>query len=410
MRELDLILYGATGFVGRLVAEHLAAVAPPDLRVGLAGRSVERLERVRADLGPAADGWLLALADSGDAASLRSLAERSRVVVSTVGPYLRHGLPLAEACADAGTDYLDLTGEVLFVRELVERCHERAERSGARLVVSSGFDSVPSDLSVHVLAALAAERGAGGLTDTTLRVRELSGGISGGTIDSLRAQLERAQGDPSLRRILADPAALTGGVPVREAPDASRHFRDAETGEWAAPFVMASYNTRLVLRSHALRGRGYGDGFRYREIVPTGRGTAGRVRAAGLAAGVKALGAAMATPGLRRVVDAALPAPGEGPSEEVRERGHFRLVTSTRTERGDRLEAVFAAQGDPGYAATSVMLGEAALALALDGERCSPRGGVLTPATAMGDVLVERLRAQGFTIDAAPAREPSGAA
>ncbi|MCR8671857.1 trans-acting enoyl reductase family protein, partial [Agrococcus sp. HG114] len=286
MRELDLILYGATGFVGRLVAEHLAEATPPGLRVGLAGRSLDRLERVRAALGPAASEWLLVLADSGDEPSLRSMAERSRVVASTVGPYLRYGLPLVEACAAAGTDYADLTGEVLFVREAIERCHDAARGSGARLVVSCGFDSVPSDLSVHVLHALAADRGAGGLTDTTLRARELSGGISGGTVDSLRAQLELAGRDRHLRRILADPAALTGGVAVRAAADARRQFRDGETGEWAAPFVMASYKTRLVLRSHALRGRGYGDRFRYREIVPTGRGVGGRLRATGLAAGV----------------------------------------------------------------------------------------------------------------------------
>ena len=399
-RELDLVLYGATGFVGRLVAAHLAEAASAGLRVGLAGRSSERLERVRAGLGPAASDWLLVLADSGDPASLRTLAARSRVVASTVGPYLRHGILLAEACAAAGADYVDLTGEVLFVRELIDRCHGTAQRTGARVVVSCGFDSVPSDLAVHLLHAHAATAGAGALTDTTLRVRALLGGVSGGTIDSLRAQLELVRSQPRLRALLADPAALTGGARVEGRADAPRPFQDGETGEWVAPFVMADYNTRLVLRSYVLRDRAYGDRFRYREVLPAGRGFVGRLRAGGIAAGLRLLTTAMATPVLRRALDAALPAPGEGPSAARRAAGSFRVVTSTRAQDGRRFEATVAAQGDPGYAATAVMLGQAALALAVDGERCSAEGGVLTPAVALGDVLVERLRAQGFTIAA----------
>lgn len=413
-RDLDLTLFGATGFVGRLVAEHLAGAAPAGLRVGLAGRSRERLEAVRNGLGPAAATWPLVVADSSDDDGLRALAQRSRVIVSTVGPYQRHGLPLATACAEAGTDYADLTGEVLFVRELVEHCHETARSTGARIVVSCGFDSVPSDLAVHLLHRRAVADGAGGLTDTTLRVRRLVGGLSGGTIDSMRLQLRRAAEDPSLRRVLADPGALSGAAPVAPGqPDVSRQFLDAETGEWDAPFVMAGYNTRLVRRSDALlrassgegsgSGTGYGDGFRYREVLPTGRGLGGRMRAAAIASAMGAAVVAMATPGVRALVERALPAPGEGPSEERRRAGSFAMETTTRTADGRRYRATVAAQGDPGYAATSVMLGQAGLALAVDGDRCSTEGGVLTPAVAMGDVLVERLRAQGFTLEVAPA-------
>ncbi|WP_347753685.1 saccharopine dehydrogenase NADP-binding domain-containing protein [Agrococcus sp. ProA11] len=402
-RDLDLTLFGATGFVGRLVAAHLAYAAPAGLRVALAGRSRERLEAVRAGLGPVAAGWPLVVADSDDHGSLRALVERSRVVVTTVGPYQRHGLPLAAACAEAGTDYADLTGEVLFVRELIERCHDTARASGARIVVSCGFDSVPSDLAVQLLHRQALADRAGALGDTTMRVRRLQGGVSGGTLDSLRLQQHRVAQDPALGRILADPAALSGGAPIAAGQrDVRRPFLDAETGEWNAPFVMAGYNTRVVRRSDALAGGAYGDEFRYREVLPTGRGVGGRIRAAAIAAAM-AVAAAMATPWLGGIIDRVLPAPGEGPSEQRRSAGSFRLETTTRTSSGRAYRATVAAQGDPGYAATAVMLGEAGLSLAVDGDRCSAEGGVLTPAVAMGDVLVDRLRAQGFTLETAPA-------
>ena len=398
-RELDLVLFGATGFVGRLTAEHLSATAPVGLRIGLAGRSRDRLEQVRDRLGAAAGTWQLLHADSTDAASLRSLAASTRVVVSTVGPYLRHGIPLVRACAEAGTDYADLTGEVLFVREVIDRFHEAARASGARLVTSCGFDSVPSDVAVHLLHQRAAADGAGGLTDTTLRVQKLKGGLSGGTIDSMRLQVRTAAEDPMLRRVVTDPEALSGGVPGAPGQrDVWTPFVDAETGQWDAPFVMASYNTRLVRRSNALLGRGYGPRFRYREVTPVGDGLRGRLRAQALTAALGALLLGLTTPGLRAVVDRVLPSPGQGPSEESRRNGSFRMATTTTTEDGRRYAASVAAQGDPGYAATSVMLGQSGLALAVDGDRCATEGGVLTPAVAMGDVLVERLRSQGFEL------------
>jgi short subunit dehydrogenase-like uncharacterized protein len=408
-RELDLTLFGASGFVGRLVAEHLARTAPAGLRIALAGRSQERLARVRSELPGAAADWPLVLADSGDRASLRAMAARTRVVVSAVGPYLRHGIPLVEACAELGTDYADLSGEVLFVREIVDRCHDAAVASGARIVVSCGFDAVPSDLAVHLLHERALADDAGALTDTTLRVRRLAGGLSGGTIDSMRLQLERVRGDRSAQRIVADPAALSGGRATTPGqPDRWRHFADGETGAWNAPFVMSGYNTRLVRRSDTLLGGAYGNRFRYREVVPTGRGLPGRLRAALLAAGLRAAMAGMATPGVRDVLDRLLPASGEGPSAERRRTGSFVMETTTRTERGRRYTATVAAEGDPGYAATSVMLGQAGLALAVDGDRCSEQGGVLTPAVALGEVLVERLREQGFRLDVQEAPAGTG--
>ncbi|OLT44616.1 enoyl-ACP reductase [Serinicoccus sp. CNJ-927] len=399
-RDLDITVYGATGFVGELVAEHLAQAAPEGTVIALAGRSEPRLRAVRDRLGERAAEWPLVVADSSDGDSLRAMAQRSRVVVSTVGPYQRHGLPLVLACAEAGTDYADLTGEVLFVREAIEQAHEVARRSGARIVVSCGFDSVPSDLGVHLLHRAAQEAGAGGLTDTTMWVREAKGGFSGGTVDSMRGQLRQMADEPHLRRVVADPFALSGGrsgAPGQR--DVMRPFVEQDSGRWTAPFVMASYNTRVVRRSDALRDGAYGPAFRYREVIGTGRGWRGAVRARLVAGGLGALAGSMMVPGLRSLVDRALPSPGEGPSRETREAGSFRTETITTTQDGRRWAATVAAQGDPGYAATSVELGQAALVLLATRGEQGRSGGVLTPAVALGDDLVAALRAQGFTLE-----------
>lgn len=406
----DLTLFGATGFVGRLAVRHLAAQAPADLRVILAGRSRERLEQVCTEEGR--PDWDVCVADSGDAASLLELVRGTRVVASTVGPYARHGMPLLEACAREGTDYVDLTGEVLFVRAAIDRAHETAEATGAKLVVSCGFDSVPSDLAVHLLHRAARDDDAGGLTDTTLLVTRLRGGVSGGTVDSMREQLRVVRADRELARAARDPYALAPD-PVTEPRtpgqrDSTSVFVEHDTGVWTAPFLMASYNTRLVRRSHALarsakHPQGYGERFRYRELMATGHGARGRRRAELVRAGLGALWLGLSTPRLSWIADLALPAPGEGPSPQQQSEGHFQMVARTTTEAGRRYVSTVGAQGDPGYAATSVMVGQAALALAVEPDRCSPSGGVLTPAAAMGDVLAERLGSQGFTVEVGPA-------
>ncbi|MGY2084073.1 saccharopine dehydrogenase family protein [Blastococcus sp. SYSU DS0539] len=400
-RTYDLVVYGATGFVGRLLAAYLAEHAPEDTRIALAGRSRSRLEEVRDALPAGGRNWGLAEADSTDAASLAALAGSTRVLATTVGPYARYGLPVVEACARAGTHYADLTGEVLFVRDAIERCDDVAKETGARIVHACGYDSIPSDLSAMLLARRAHEDGAGGLRDVQL-VATARGGFSGGTIDSMRAQLEAVQDDPALRRRLTDPYALS---PDRDAEPDTRQPRDAvppsrtPDGRWTAPFVMASFNTRIVRRSNALQDWAYGRSLRYGEVMGCGRGPLGAVTAAGVTAGLAGTLAAMGFGPTRALLDRVLPAPGSGPSESVREKGWFRMVVEAGTEDGRRYRATAAGQGDPGYAATAVMLGESALALALDGDRLPDRAGSLTPATAMGEVLVERLRAAGHTYE-----------
>ena len=396
-RTHDLVVFGATGFVGRLLAAYLAEHAPPDLRMALAGRSRSRCEEVRGGLPAAARDWGVLEADASDPASMAALAARTRVVATTVGPYARYGLPLVEACAAAGTHYADLTGEVLFVRDAITRTDARARETGARIVHACGYDSIPSDLATLLLAARAAADGAGGLTDVRL-VALLRGGFSGGTIDSARAQMEALQENPSLRRVAADPFALS---PDRAAEPDTRQPRDAglpaqtADGRWTAPFVMAPFNTRIVRRSNALQGWAYGRGLSYGEVMGVGRGPSGALTAAGVTAGLAGTLAAMTFAPTRALLDRVLPAPGTGPSEEARARGWFRMVVDAATEDGRRYRATAAGDGDPGYAATAVMLGESALALALDGNRLPDRAGSLTPATALGDVLVERLRAAG---------------
>ena len=403
-RPLDLIVYGASGFVGRLLAAYLAEHAPPGTRVALAGRSRARVEEVRAALPPSARGWPVLVADSADADSLTAVAEQTRVVVTTVGPYARYGLPVVDACASAGTDYADLTGEVLFVRDAIDAHDAVARGTGARLVHACGYDSVPSDLSVLLLAERAAADGAGGLTDVRL-VATASGGFSGGTIDSLRAQLDAVRGDRALRRLAADPFALSpdrGSEPgTPQPPDTPPSARTAD-GRWTAPFVMAPFNTRVVRRSNALQDWSYGRSLRYGEVMGCGRGPVGALTAAGVTAGLAGLVAGMAFPPSRAVLDRVLPAPGDGPSERTRERGWFRMVVDAATESGRRYRATASGPGDPGYAATAVMLGETALALALDRDRLPDRAGSLTPATALGGVLVERLRAAGHTYEVVP--------
>ncbi|GAB1642288.1 saccharopine dehydrogenase family protein [Krasilnikovia sp. MM14-A1259] len=408
VRDLDIIVYGATGFVGVLTAEHLAGYAPAGTRIALAGRSEQRLTAVRDRLGV---DWPVLVADGDDTAALERLAASAHVILTTAGPYAKYGRKLARACAAAGTDYVDLTGEVLFVRDSIDENHELASSTGARIVHSCGFDSIPSDLGVHVLHERVRADDAGDLTDTTLVVTRLRGGVSGGTIDSLRHQLDQVRRDKRLRRLAASPYALS---PDRERePDLGRQsdmvsLRGAEVAPGLkgslAPFVMAPYNTRVVRRSNALRGWAYGRRLRYREVMSVGTSRLAPVLAAGTKVGLAALVVGLSVPPTRFVLDRVLPKPGEGPDEQARRTGHFTIDLFTTTTSGARYTARVKAKGDPGYAATALMIAESALALAVDRKDlpASP-GGVLTPATGIGDALVRRLRAAGMELSAQPA-------
>ena len=403
-RDLDVVLYGATGFVGRLTARYLAEHAPEGARIGLGGRTEAKLAQLRGELGARAADWPLLVADSGDAAGLAALAGRARAVATTVGPYQRYGLALAQACAEAGAHYADLTGEVLFMREVIDRFDATARETGAKVVHSCGFDSIPSDLGVLALHRAALRDGAGDLEDTTFVLERVSGGFSGGTLDSLRGQLDEMRRDPAQRKVAGDPYALS---PDRSAePDLGRERelqsveRDPELG-WLAPFVMAGINTRVVRRSNALQGHAYGRRFRYREVMSAGEGPLAPVKAGAIVAGLGGMVAGLSFGPTRKLLDRVLPAAGEGPSEAAQRKGFYEIAIHTRTSSSRRYTARVAQQGDPGYAATAVLLGQSALCLALDGDRLPAGGGVLTPATAMGDVLADRLRGAGVTLDVA---------
>jgi short subunit dehydrogenase-like uncharacterized protein len=315
-------------------------------------------------------------------------------------------MELVGACAAGGTHYADLNGEVLFMRDAIDRHHEAAVASGARIVHSCGFDSIPSDLGVYVLWQAVQRDGAGELEDTLMAVTRMRGGISGGTLASLKGQLDEVRGDRAQARVAVDPYALS---PHRDAePDLGNErdlqsvSRDDDFG-WLAPFMMAGINTKAVRRSNALLGWAYGRTFRYREVMAFGDGLDAPIKAGAVTAGVAALAGGLSFGPTRTVLDRVLPDPGEGPSEEARESGRFRIEFRTRTSTGATYRGKVEAQGDPGYKATAVMFGESALCLALDAARLPERAGVLTPATAMGDALVDRLRAAGHTYEAGPA-------
>lgn len=408
VRDLDVVLYGATGFVGALVARHLVRNAPEGTRIALAGRSEEKLAALRGGLGERARDWPLFVAEAGDRPALEKIAGAAHVVITTVGPYVEYGRTLVGACARAGTDYVDLCGEALFVRESIDAHHGTASSTGARIVHACGFDSIPSDINVHTLHEKVRADGAGELAETISVLTAVSGGVSGGTIDSVRRQIDTMRKDREARRLAMDPYTLS---PDRAAePDLGRQSdlvlgsgRKAGTTlrGTLAPFPMAPFNNRVVRRSAALRDHAYGSRFRYREAMSVGRSPLSPLFAVGVAGALGAVLAGLSFPPTRRLLDRVLPKPGDGPGPRTREKGHFTLDTFTVTTTGARYAVRFRAQGDPGYSATAVMLAESALALVHDRAALpAVDGGVLTPATALGDALTERLRAAGMTVDA----------
>jgi len=378
----------------------------------LAGRSQDKLLAVRETLGDKAQSWPLLTADASEPSTLNAMAARTQVVVTTVGPYLKYGLPLVAACAAAGTDYADLTGEAIFIRESIDLYHKQAFDTGARIVHSCGFDSIPSDLTVFALHRRAEQDHAGQLGDTNLVVRSLAGGVSGGTVASMIELMRTASSDPEARRVMSDPYTLTpdrAAEPELGAQPDIRWRRGREIapeldGYWVGAFVMAVANTRIVRRSNALLDYAYGRKFEYAEQMSMGRSFVAPAAAAMATVGnaaTMALGSRYFDRLPNKLVERIAPAPGSGPSERAREQGHYKFETYTTTTTGARYRATMSQKGDPGYKATSVLLGESGLTLALDRDRLSDLRGVLTPATAMGDALMARFPGAGVLLETA---------
>ena len=375
-REFDIVVYGASGFTGRLVAEYLAGRKGAATRWAMAGRDFAKLAAVRDEIGAPSDLPLIA-ADASNPQSLRGMAKRTRVVLTTVGPYQLYGSDLVAACAAEGTDYADLCGEPAWMRAMIDANDAQAKKTGARIVFSCGFDSIPFDLGVLFLQAEAKKRFGAAFSRVKGRVRKMRGTFSGGTAASLKATLAAAAKDPNIVALLKNPFALTPGFEGPKQPSGMKPEFDDDFGSWMAPFVMAAINTRNVHRTNALTGCSFGRDFVYDEMVMTGAGEKGEQIAKG-----------MATQGSGMEGDKG-PKPGEGPSREERENGFYDLVFLGVGADGRKLAASVKGDKDPGYGSTSKMIAETALALAEDD---TVAGGVWTPGAALGLPLAERLQ------------------
>ncbi len=392
----DLIVFGATSFVGQILTRYLAERVGGELDWAIAGRSAAKLASLKDSLGPRAAQLPTMIADSADDGSLRGLCSQTRVVISTVGPYALYGEPLVRACVETGTDYCDLAGEVQWIRRMIERYEGRAREYGARIVHCCGFDSIPSDLGVYFLQQEAMRRFGQPCPRVKMRVRAMRGGFSGGTVASLMNVIKEAAADPALRRQLANPYSLCPPArsPAVRQPSVLFAEFDEDFGRWAAPFVMSAINTRIVHRSNALLEHAYGADFTYDEAMLTGRGLAGRLTAIGLAAGLAGFAAAGAIGPARRALQRfVLPAPGEGPSPAQQEKGFFDMRFRGTTADGRVLGVKVTGDRDPGYGSTGRMLGQAGACLALDIGKPAKPGGLWTPATIFGERLIDRLQA-----------------
>ncbi|GEQ98097.1 saccharopine dehydrogenase [Iodidimonas gelatinilytica] len=389
-RTFDLVVYGATGFTGKLVAEYITTTygAGPHLRWAMAGRNLEKLAKTRDDLGLPED-FPLIVADGAQPETLVELVSQTRLVLTTVGPYQLYGSALVKACADAGTDYVDLCGEPAWMRQMIDAHAETAQKNGARIVFSCGFDSVPFDLGVLFLQKEARKTLGGPVKTVKGRVRKMKGGFSGGTAASLKATLASAAQDPDILNLLRNPFALTPGFEGARQPSGAKPYYDEDCGSWAAPFIMAAINTRNIHRSHALLEHPWGEDFTYEEMLLTGPGEQGEAVAKAVAED-KSM---MKEDGLK---------PGEGPSREERESGSYDVLFIGKADDGRSVRVSVSGDRDPGYGSTSKMITESALCLLND--RPDLKGGIWTPAAAMGEALIPRLTKNAgltFTVEAA---------
>ena len=376
-RELGIVVYGATGYTGKLVAEYLNTQygVNGDESWAIAGRSQEKLEVVRDELGLGSQ-LPLVIADASEPASIKNMVERAQVVLTTVGPYQLYGSDLVAACAEAGTDYVDLCGEPTWMKEMIAAHSESAQASGARIVFSCGFDSIPFDLGVLYLQQAAQEKFGTTLPRVRGRVRAMRGTWSGGTIASFKVTMAAAAKDPELLSSLMNPFALTPGFTGAEQPNSMQPMYDEVLDSWVAPFMMATINTKNIHRSNALLGHAYGEDFVYDEMLVTGPGERGKAAARAVAEDKS-----MASDPTK---------PGEGPTLEQRESGFYDVLFVGQTSDGRTIRASVKGDRDPGYGSTSKMIAESAICL-LQNPSLSA-GGILTPAPAMGMKLIDHLQ------------------
>jgi len=394
-RQYDLVVWGASGFTGRLVVEYLVKKYPPggDLRWAVAGRDRSKLETVLATVAGGEQQPAIIIADSHDEESLRRLTQSTSVVLTTVGPYANYGSELVAACVRDGTHYCDLAGEVQWMRAMIDRHLAGAVASGARIVPSCGFDSIPSDIGVFCLQNHAKENYGTPCAEITLLVKAMKGGASGGTVASMLTAMDQARQDRDIANILFDPYALNP-VGEREGPDGADQAGvefNADAGVWTGPFIMAAVNTRIVRRTNALRGYPYGRAFRYREATITGSGAGGWCKSALLTAGLGTFMLASSVAFTRKtIIPRLVPKPGEGPTAQQRENGFFNLQLIGKLPDGKLLRLRVKGDRDPGYGSTSKMLTESAVCLAQN--KLDVAGGFWTPASAMGTQLLDRLQ------------------
>jgi short subunit dehydrogenase-like uncharacterized protein len=376
--EFDIVVYGASGFTGRLVAEYLASRSgePHDLKWAMAGRSHDKLAAVRDEIGAPKDTPLI-VADASDPASLESMIARTRAVLTTVGPYQLYGNELVAACAASGTDYLDLCGEPAWMRQMIDKHHAAAQASGARILFSCGFDSIPFELGVFFLQEQAKTAFGAPVSRVKGRVRGMKGTFSGGTAASLKATYAAAAKDLGLVALLKSPFALTPGFEGPKQPPGNKPLFDDDLNAWVAPFVMSTINTRNVHRSNLLLGFPYGRDFVYDEMVLAGPGDKGEATAKAIVAANAQLGG----PGG--------PKPGEGPSKEERETGFFDIMFVGIAPDGRQVRATVRGERDPGYGATSRMIAESAICVVR--EAADVPGGIWTPGAALQHRLIRRL-------------------
>ena len=403
--DLDVIVWGATGFTGRLVVKYLLERYGVDktLRWAIAGRSQARLDALKTEMGKPACDLSVITADSHDPDTLRTLVSQTRVIITTVGPYARYGSELVAACVENGTHYCDLAGETQWMRKMIDLHEAAANKSGARIVHACGFDSVPSDIGVYYLQQEAQRRFGEPCSHVKMRVMAIKGGVSGGTIASMMNAIEEARADREVARILVDPYSLCPPN-ARKGPDKRDQtgpVMDNDLDVWTAPFVMAGINTRIVRRSNALMNAAYGPEFSYQEAMSTGPGTGGYLKAMTITVGLGGLVLAGSVGILRAGMQKLfLPKPGEGPSRDQREKGFYNIIMLGKAHSGKTITVKVRGDRDPGYGSTSKILGECGVCLALD--ELPVEGGFWTPASAMGDALLKRLPASAgltFTVE-----------